>query len=173
VKRAFLGMLLLLIVGAAAGAAWMYSSLKQPYKGYSESETFVEIAPGSSPARMARQLVDAGVVRNTTTFRAAVWMRGAGRRLQAGEYRFDSPLTPGQVVDRIVRGDVYIQPITFREGLTIRQMAELFEEKRLGAGQEFIKAARNVSLIRDLAITGGLPRLRSFAAPERAVGGLT
>jgi peptidoglycan lytic transglycosylase G len=150
VKRTLLGILLLLIAAAAAGGAWIYSSLQQPYKGYSDPEVFVEITPGSSPSRMARILVDAGVVRNTTAFRAAIWLRGAGRRLQAGEYRFDSPMTPGQVVDKIARGEVYLQPITFREGLTIKQMAEVFQEKGLGTRAEFIKAAGNASLVRDL-----------------------
>ena len=99
---------------------------------------------------MAQQLADAGVIRNTTAFRAAVWLRGAGRRLQAGEYRFDSPLTPTEVVDRIARGDVYLQPLTFREGLSIRQMAEIFEERGFGTRKEFIAAAKDPSAIREL-----------------------
>jgi UPF0755 protein len=150
VRRAILILLLTIVFCAAAGGAWLFNSLQRPYKGYSEPEAFVEIAPGSSPARMARTLVDAGVVRHTTAFRAAVWLRGAGRRLQAGEYRFDSPLTPGQVVDRIVRGEVYLQPVTFREGLTVRQMAQLFEERGFGSRQDFVQAAGDAARVRHI-----------------------
>jgi peptidoglycan lytic transglycosylase G len=150
VRRAILFITLAVVVVLAAGGTWLYTSVQHPYKGYTESETFVEIAPGSSPGRMAQQLADAGVIRNTTAFRAAVWLRGAGRRLQAGEYRFDSPLTPTEVVDRIARGDVYLQPLTFREGLTIRQMAEIFEERGFGTRKEFIAAAKDPSAIREL-----------------------
>lgn len=149
-RRAFLFITLVLVVALAAGGTWLYTSVQQSYKGYSEPETFVEITPGSSPGRMAQQLADAGVVRNTTAFRAAVWLRGAGRRLQAGEYRFDTAMTPAEVVDKIARGDVYLQPLTFREGLTIRQMAQLFEEKGFGASKEFIAAAKHASAIREL-----------------------
>ena len=74
-------------------------------------------------------------------FRVAVWMRGSGRRLQAGEYRFDRPMTTAEVVDKIARGDVYVRAITFREGLTNREMAALFEERRLRHGREFLNAA--------------------------------
>jgi UPF0755 protein len=140
----------LVVVAVAAGGTWLFTSVRQPFKGYSEPETFVEIAPGSSPGRMAQLLVDAGVVRNTTAFRAAVWLRGAGRRLQAGEYRFDRPLTPDEVVDKIARGEVYLQPITFREGLTIRQMAQIFEEKGFGSRETFTAAAKDASAIREL-----------------------
>ena len=142
-KRALvlLAVAILLVTGAAV--AWVITGVERPYKGYDGVEQFVEIPPGSSQAAMGRRLADAGVVRNETVFRAAVWMRGAGRRLQAGEYRFDSAMSPADVVDKIRRGDVFLQPITFREGLTIRQMAELYEARGLGAGSEFTKAARN------------------------------
>jgi UPF0755 protein len=139
-----------ILVVAAATAGWIYLSLTRPYKGYAAPETFVEIAPGTGPATMARQLAAAGVVRNTTAFRVAVSLEGAGRRLQAGEYRFENPMTPSQVVGKLVRGEVYLRPITFREGLTIRQMAALFEEKGFGDRVEFEQAARDPSLIRSL-----------------------
>lgn len=122
----------------------------RPYKGYTAGEQFVEIPAGSGPAAMARRLADAGVVRDPSVFRVAVWLRGAGRRLQAGEYRFDQPMTPAEVVDKIARGDVYVRSITFREGLTIRQMAELFESKGFGPAVDFVAAARNASLVRAL-----------------------
>jgi UPF0755 protein len=131
-------------------AGWVYYTVHHPYKGYVEAESFVEIAPGSGPQTMGRALTDAGVVATPSAFRIAVWMRGAGRRLQAGEYRFDQPLTPLEVVDRIVKGDVYLQPVTFREGLTIRQMAEIFEERGFGDRAEFIAAASRPDAIREI-----------------------
>jgi UPF0755 protein len=99
---------------------------------------------------MAGRLAEAGVVRNEMAFRAAVWMRGAARRLQAGEYRFDRPMSAAEVVDKIRRGDVFLQTITFREGLTIRQMAEQFEARGLGRGADFIASSRDVRGIAEL-----------------------
>ena len=109
-----LAAVLLLLVGGAAGY-WFYRSLEQPYRAFTEAEVFVEIPPGSSTASMGQRLTDAGVVPSSPAFRAAVWIRKAGRHLQAGEYRFDRPATPMEVVDRIARGDVYLRSITFRE----------------------------------------------------------
>ena len=79
-----------------------------------------------------------------------MWLQGAGRRLQAGEYRFDAPMTPRAVVDKIVRGDVFLRPVTFREGLTIRQMAAVFEERGFGAQKEFIAAAAKADPVREI-----------------------
>jgi UPF0755 protein len=143
VKRIVLLLSAILVIAIAAGLGWVVTDVGRPYKGYGGAEQFVEIPPGSSPSAMGRRLAEAGVVRNETVFRLAVWMRGAGRRLQAGEYRFDAPISAGEVVDRIRRGDVYLQPITFREGLTIRQMSELYESRGFGPAAGFVAAARN------------------------------
>ena len=48
------------------------------------------------------------------------------------------------------RGDVFLQPITFREGLNIRQMAAIFEERGFGTAREFIKAASNQEAIAEI-----------------------
>ena len=149
-KRILLAGLLLLILGVAAAGAWLYLSVERPFKGYEGNETFVEIQAGSGPITMGRALTEAGVVPHVTAFRTAVWVRGAGRRLQAGEYRFERPMTPLEVVDKIARGEVYLQPVTFREGLTIRQMAQIFQERRFGTAQEFITAASRADRIRSL-----------------------
>jgi UPF0755 protein len=149
-KRIVLGTLLLLVFLGAAMSAGVYSTQQRPYKGYADAETFVEIAPGSTPHAMGRSLADAGVVISPAAFRVAVWWRGAGRRLQAGEYRFDAPMTPGDVVDKIAGGDVYLRPVTFREGLTMRQMAAIFEERGFGSSAEFLKSAAREDAIREI-----------------------
>ena len=142
--------LVVLLVAVAAGGVWLYSTLQRPYKGYSEAEQFVDIPAGTGTAGMARRLADAGVVASTHAFRLAVWLRGSGRRLQAGEYRFDAPMTAAEVVDRIARGDVYTRAITFREGLTVREMAAVFEEGGFGRRADFLEASKNAALIHPL-----------------------
>jgi UPF0755 protein len=163
-KRLILVALLTIGLAAIAGVGWIYFILSRPYKGYTSSETFVEIPSGSSMAAMARRLTDAGVVRNPAAFRLAVWRRGAGRRLQAGEYRFDRPITPAEVVDKIARGEVDLVPITFREGLTIRQMAAVFEEKGFGPASSFIAAAQNGGPIQSL--DPDAPDLEGYLFPD-------
>lgn len=140
----------LLVIGAGAGAWWFYAGVDRPFKGYDAAEQFVEIPQGSGSIAIAKRLTDAGVVRDVNSFRLALWITGTGRRLQAGEYRFEQPMSPRQVADKIARGDVYVQPITFPEGWTIRQMAALYESKGFGEAKSFVAAASDTELIRDL-----------------------
>ena len=138
-KRAFL---ILRCAGAHRRAsAWrwtLYKRTSEPFKGYDGAEQFVTIEPGSGTRTIGQRLIDAGVIRDDATFRAALWRSGRARSLQAGEFRFDRPMTPIEVIDKIARGDVYNRRITFPEGLNIREMARIYEQQGFGKAAAFI-----------------------------------
>ena len=77
-------------------------------------------------------------------------MTGQARHLKAGDYRFDRAMTPFEAIDKIARGDVYVINVTFPEGLTMTEMAKIFESHKLGSAASFIKAAKDPAPIRDL-----------------------
>jgi UPF0755 protein len=143
-------LVVLLAIAAAAGAWWVYSRAQAPYRGAADAETFVDIPSGTGPVGIGSRLVEAGIVQDAWTFRVAVLLSGRARELKAGEYRFDAPMTALAVVDKIARGDVYKRLLTFREGLTIGEMAAVFEERGFGKAADFTKAAQNAALIHDL-----------------------
>lgn len=143
-------LLFVLLVAAGAGAWWMYHRLVTPFQGYAGDEVFVEFPAGTSVSAMAEALAEAGVVRDALTFRVAARMSGQERRLQAGEYRFAGPVSSFEVVDKLARGEVYLRPITFREGLTIREMAAHFETMGFGTADAFLEAASRGALVQDL-----------------------
>jgi UPF0755 protein len=158
--------LVLFVLALIAGAAgyFGFTRIREPYRAYSGEEQFVDIPPGSGPATIGQRLVDAGVVRDPVTFRAAVWFSGRARELKAGEYRFDEPMSALQVIDKIARGDVYRRLVTFREGLTIREMAKVYEEAKLGSAVDFEKVAGDPSPIRD--VDPEAPDLEGYLFPE-------
>ena len=92
---------------------------------------FVEVPSGSGVNAIGRRLVEAGVLRSSSAFRLGMWMDADGRTLKAGEYRFAGPLRPSDVIERLARGDVYLRPITFPEGLTMAEMADSFASHEL------------------------------------------
>jgi UPF0755 protein len=146
----FIVLLLVVAVIGGVGVSTYWQRLHAPFKGYTAEEQFVDVPSGASTRDIGRRLVVAKVVEDETLFRAAVWWSGRGRSLKAGEYRFDRPLTPIEVLDKIARGDAYARRITFPEGLTIAEMAKIYESRGLGPAASFIQAARDVTLIADL-----------------------
>jgi UPF0755 protein len=137
-----------LVVLAGGGAAlFFYSRLQEPFKGYAGGEQFVDIPSGMTAGAIGERLVSAGIVRDQRTFQLAMHWMGRGKSLQAGEYRFDRPLTPAEVIEKLARGDVYLHAITFPEGLTLDEMAEIFEREGFGTRAAFMEAARNPRLV--------------------------
>jgi UPF0755 protein len=171
--RRFVVVLLFVVV---AVAAWMaerqFTKLDAPYKAFGGDEQFVDIPPGLGTRAIGRLLVDAGVVADLTTWRLAVWRSGQATMLKAGEYQFADAATPAAVVAKIARGDVYLRSITFPEGLTIRQMAALYEASGFGAAQDFAAAAGDEALAAAFDATArnleGYLFPDTYALPRRA-----
>jgi len=147
--RRFITIFLLLAVVGVIGVYAMqrYAMLSQPYKGYSGAEQFVDVPPGTGPQVIGPLLVESGVISDTLTWRVALWRSGEATRLKAGEYRFDRGMTPDEVIRKLARGEVYVRSVTFPEGLTIRQMARLYESAGFGPASAFSAAATRGALV--------------------------
>jgi UPF0755 protein len=138
-------LVLFVLAGAAAGAAsWLVTERYGP-----SGETLIDIAAGSSAARIGRQLEEAGIIRSRWGFELVrLWRRG---NLRAGEYRFDHPAAVTEVYARIQRGDVYTKAVTIPEGANVFEVATRLEQAGLGRRVEFLRtAARDVGLVSDL-----------------------
>jgi UPF0755 protein len=133
-----------LLLLAAGAAAWLVFAPFGP-----SSETFVELAPGSSTVRMGRQLEAAGIVRSQYAFDLMRWWKRG--RLRAGEYRFDHPAAVTEVYARISRGDVFTKAVTIPEGANLFEIAARLEQAGFGPRQDFLDAEpKQVRLVADL-----------------------
>jgi len=148
--KKLLGVLFLLVLVAGGALGFIYMRVNQPYRGWDGTEQFVEIPQGAGSVGIGDRLIEAGVIRDRSTYRTALWMTGQARHLKAGEYRFDRAMTPFEAIDKIARGDVDVVHVTFPEGLTMAEMAKIFESHGLGSASSFLQAAKDPAPIRDL-----------------------
>jgi peptidoglycan lytic transglycosylase G len=107
------------------------------------------IPPGSSVMDIARAVHRLGLARHPEVFRLLVVEKRAAGRLRAGEYSLEGSMSLEQVVDKLVRGDVVRRAVTIPEGSDLEDMARLVAARGISA-EEFLKAARDPALIRDL-----------------------
>lgn len=119
-----------------------------PYRGFSE-ETFVEVEHGMSSRQIAQLLASHGVVRSSWAFLAARALHPRAR-LQAGEYRFGAEQTPLQVFDKIRKGEVFFEELTFPEGSNQFDIASILAKSDTVKADDFLKAAADPESIRDL-----------------------
>jgi len=149
-KRLFLLILVVLVLVAGGVAGALYSRAHAPYRGYAGAAQIVHIPAGSGSQAIGARLLAAGVVPDRYTYDLALRLTGAARSLKAGEYRFDRPMTPIDVVEKLARGDVYVVRVTFPEGLTIGEMATIYQAHGLGTAAAFERAAADPAPIASL-----------------------
>ena len=154
--------LIALVLLAAIGGGALYYSLGIPYAGY-DKEAFITIPPRTGTREIATTLQQAGVIRADWQFLAARALN-RGATLQAGEYRFDRAMSPWQVFNKLVRGDVFYYELRVPEGSNMFDIAEAVAKLGFIKAEDFLTVARNPALIRDLAPDA--PSLEGYLFPS-------
>jgi UPF0755 protein len=137
----------LLLAFIAAGFA--YLSLHTTYRAFGHP-VILDFPKGTSAQAMADDLARNGVVRYSWQFLMARALQ-PGKRLQAGEYRFARADTPLNILNRIARGDVFYYELVVPEGANMFDIAASVGRFDFLKSSDFLRAARNPALIRDLA----------------------
>jgi UPF0755 protein len=139
---------LVILIGAVGAVAYIAISLNTPYSGF-DHQAFVDLPKGTGAGQMAAMLQNAGVIHHAWTFLIARALRH-GATLQAGEYRFTQPASVLDVYGRIARGDIFFYELVVPEGWNMFDIAAAAARLGLFPADQFLDAARNPALIRDL-----------------------
>jgi len=152
----------ILFLAAVLLAGWVAASLSLPYQKFPSQGVFVDVPHGASRRAVARLLANDGVVRSRWVFEGLSRWRSRST-LQAGEYFFNHPVTSFRVFDTIANGRVYVRELVIPEGLSMFDIADLVQREDFTSRENFLNAARNPALIRDLV--PGAPSLEGFLFP--------
>lgn len=153
---------ILVLVAAAAGAAYLWLAIAKPYGVIPPQGIFVEIPHGSSQRAAAYLLESKGVIHSAMAFELYA-RRHPKRSLQAGEYFFDHPLSGKDVYWKIASGDIFQQLFTVKEGDTMFDIAQNLQAANYMKATNFLAAANQASQIQDLA--PGAKTLEGFLFP--------
>jgi len=126
----------------------MWASI--PYKGYGAAFVIIEIQEGDSAARALEKLESHGIVQRSMLSLLYLRLTGRSRNIQVGEYAFTRPMTPGEVFDKIISGDVHYHRVTVLEGSRLDEIITQFVRAGFGSEEDYLEAVRDVSSIADL-----------------------
>ncbi len=149
-RRLLKGLALLVLLAALAAAAAGYLGL-QELRRYADTaveapgggEKVLTIRPGESFRSVTRSLLSLGLIRSPLRFRLYARHADRHRDIKAGEYAFEGPVSPRDILDRLVEGRVKLYRLTIPEGLTAAQIADLAAATGLIESRAFSEAAMN------------------------------
>jgi len=158
----FLGVFLWIPV--MMGLVFYYLWVAVPYRGYPGATLLLEIPPHRSALEVLQILQDRGVIRPGPFARVYLSLTGRASGLRAGEYLFDHPLTAPEVLDNLIRGEIYYHRVTLPEGLRSAETFSLFQRQGFGTEEAFREAFGDTRPIADL--DGEAADLEGYLFPD-------
>jgi UPF0755 protein len=152
-----LALALLALLAAGGAVYWLTRPVTMA------EDTFVEISRGLSTRAIASQLTQQGVIRSPYALLALRALQ-PGSRLQAGEYEFSGTLSAWDVFNRIRLGQVFYEEVTIPEGSSIFDIAALLGKTDTIESADFLAAAKDPTLIKDLDALA--PSLEGYLFPS-------
>lgn len=132
------------------GTTMLWKELHTP--AGSEGWVRVELPRGASLQRAAALLADRGLLAHPRAF--VLWARvtGNAKRLQAGAYLLSPTMTPLEILERIVSGQIITLSFTIPEGSTMREIASTILRETGIDSAGFLSHCENDSFIRSLGV---------------------
>lgn len=109
-----------------------------------------EVGPGAGFNSIAKDLEIKGLVKNAILFSVYAKISGDRSRLKVGEYLLRTNMTPKEVLEVITSGKSIARSFTVSEGLSIYEIADLYEKQGFGTAKEFLALVRDPALIQSL-----------------------
>jgi UPF0755 protein len=133
---------------------WIYHTVRTPI-AHTHADDFIKIEKGSTPKQIISRLADEGVISSYWATYLYARFFGVASKLQAGEYQFDSPISPIQVLSELASGQERTVKLTIPEGFTrfdiAKRIVEKFPQDPPIDGSAVLKLMDDTTLIRDIA----------------------
>ena len=100
-----------------------------------ESKLF-SVEKGQNLFQIGENLEKEGLIKNKFFFDFYIFLKGAQRKLQAGEYELSPSMDIAEIAKKIISGDVAKMVVTIPEGFTVKQIEERLNLKLPGENLE-------------------------------------
>jgi len=132
--------------------------------GSSSKTILVDIPRGTGFMETVNILDNAGLVKNKPFFYALAIMKGASRQIRAGEYELSDAMSPVDIINKLVKGDIKFYKVTIPEDFTVKEIAARLAENKLVPEKTFLKLAFDQNFVKTLNITG--KTMEGYLYPE-------
>lgn len=132
-------LLLILLMGSAATVFLYDYAINQPLK-ISEDTLFL-VNKGDSLNKIAQSLQDKKLVNDKYIFILFSKINRIYPQIKAGEYLFNGEFSIKQTAEKLSSGKVYLRKVTFPEGLTSTEIAEILHKENFLSKDEFAAPA--------------------------------
>ncbi len=114
----------------------------------------VTIPSGMNFYEVSQLMEENGIVRDRRSFYFLARLAEAIPKVKAGEYEVNTRMTPWEVLQKLIRGEVIKYPLTIPEGFNIFQIGEVLEQLGVCTKAKFLEKSKDPFLIASLGLEG-------------------
>jgi UPF0755 protein len=126
--RRLTGLLFIVILAGGICALWVRKTVNASVE-HPSADRIVTIDQHAGTQAIVARLAEAGIVRHPLALKIYLRVTGRGGNFKAGDYKFPSPISPLQALEKIRRGEVYLERVTIPEGFNRFDIAEALATK--------------------------------------------
>lgn len=136
--RLGIGALILAMLATVGTLTWFSYSINTPVGG-SDSQV-VTIPAGSSIQEISQILSQKKLIRSTGAFELYARIGPAHGQLKPGPYQLSPGMSTVQILDYLSAGKIAVRTFIARDGLTLAQLADSYEQQGFGSAADFTAA---------------------------------
>lgn len=139
-----------LLLAIGGGVAYLgYTFLNTPPNPVAQDVVY-EVTQGKGFNIIAQDLERQGLVKNALFFTAYARIKGQRSKVKVGEYLLRTNMLPEEVLAMITSGKSIARSFTVSEGLSIYEIAELYQKDGFGTAVEFLSLAKDPEFVKSL-----------------------
>lgn len=150
-------------LAVAATAVWIWRDLHTAAP-LPPGGALVSVADGEPFRTTAARLEAAGVVRHAWVLRLWARWHALDRLVRSGDYRFEQPLSPVEVLALLRSPTAALHRVTIPEGSTLAQIAALLANAGFGAPDQFLCLAHDPTFL--LSLDAPASGLEGYLFPD-------
>ncbi|HOX14658.1 MAG TPA: endolytic transglycosylase MltG [Smithellaceae bacterium] len=154
ISKILLSVCILPCIAAILFGVWLFIYAKTPIDAAKVTTVLVDIPTGTSFVQVTKILSDVGLVENRLMFYSLVAVKRGARSIRAGEYEFTTALSPAEVVDKLVHGDIKKYSVTIHEDYSLKEIAVCLKEDKLIDEKAFFELAEDKVFLSSVGVRG-------------------
>jgi UPF0755 protein len=125
----------------------------QPANPAATAPILFDAAQSKSFRDISSELQTAGIIRSALALRVRARLQGKDTQIKAGEYELSPSMAPRDILDKLVRGDMFHRRVTIREGMNLADIAEAIDKSGIVSKLAFEQTLANPELLQSEGLT--------------------
>lgn len=142
--------LVAVLLAVGGGAGYLAFEFLKSRPSATAQDVVYEVVPGKGFNSIAKDLENKGLVKNAFFFSVFARLKGDRSKVKVGEYLLRTNMTPSEILETIISGKSIARSFTVSEGLSVYEIADLYEKQGFGKAAEFLNLVRDPQLISGL-----------------------